>query len=47
MTETEVTHLVLDAIEQLGLPYMIVGSLSANAYGVPRATQDADIVVAL
>ena len=47
MNEREATDLVLDAIEDLGLTYMIVGSLASNAYGVPRATQDADIVVQL
>jgi len=26
--------------------YMLVGSYSSNAYGIPRATKDADLVVA-
>jgi len=36
---------VLDALEQAGIPYMLVGSFASNLYGVPRATQDADIVI--
>lgn len=28
------------------IDYMLVGSYSSNAYGIPRATKDADIVVA-
>lgn len=28
------------------VPYMLVGSYSSNAYGIPRATKDADLVVA-
>jgi len=30
---------------KFGVPYMIVGSLSSNAYGIPRATADVDVVV--
>jgi len=29
-----------------GVDYMLVGSYSSNAYGIPRATKDADLVVA-
>jgi hypothetical protein len=38
---------VIAALEQLGIPYMLVGSFSSNMYGVPRATQDADLVLEL
>jgi len=38
---------VIDALEALEVPYMLVGSLASNFYGVPRATQDADFVVQL
>jgi hypothetical protein len=37
----------VDALERLGVPYMLVGSLASIAYGEPRLTQDIDIVVAL
>lgn len=36
---------LIACFDQFGVPYMIVGSLSSNAYGIPRATADADIVV--
>jgi hypothetical protein len=38
---------VLTALEQLGIAYMVVGSFASNYYGVPRSTQDADLVVVL
>lgn len=41
----EAVGVLLDALNKLGLDYMVVGSFSSNRYGVPRATQDADIVV--
>jgi hypothetical protein len=33
--------------EDLGLEYMIVGSLASTVHGVARSTQDVDIVIAL
>jgi hypothetical protein len=47
MTGDDAAFAVLDALEAAGIPYMLVGSYSTNAYGVPRATQDADIVIEL
>lgn len=47
MDELAAVQTVLDIIERLEIPYMVVGSLSSNAYGVVRATQDADLVVVL
>ena len=47
MTTREIVRRVVDALEQLGVPYMLVGSFSSNAYGVARNTQDADFVVQL
>jgi hypothetical protein len=38
---------VVDALNDLNVPYMVSGSLASNFYGVPRATQDADFVVEL
>ncbi len=32
-------------LNELGLAYMIVGSMSSNLYMVPRSTKDADIVI--
>lgn len=45
MTTEDAVIAVIDALEALGVPYMLVGSLSSNFYGVPRATQDADFVI--
>jgi isopropylmalate/homocitrate/citramalate synthase len=47
MTTQELVRKVVEALEQLGVPYMVVGSFSSNAYGVARNTQDADFVVQL
>jgi len=43
----EATVAVVDALDALRIPYMVVGSFSSNFYGIPRATQDADFVVQL
>jgi len=39
-----VALIVADALEALGAPYLIGGSLASAAYGVVRATMDADLV---
>lgn len=36
---------VLERLENAGMPYMVVGSLSSIVYGEPRMTKDMDIVV--
>jgi hypothetical protein len=45
MNGPEATLTVIDALEDLGIPYMLVGSLSSSFYGIPRSTRDADFVV--
>jgi hypothetical protein len=47
MNAEAATLAVIDALEALGLPYMLVGSFASNYYGVPRSTQDVDFVVEL
>ena len=47
MTPTEATTSVLDGLNALQIPYMLVGSFSSNYYGIPRSTKDADFVVHL
>ena len=42
-----VTMLVADALEALGVPYMIGGSFASALHGVMRATMDADLVADL
>jgi len=36
---------VLRALQTYQVPYMLVGAFSSNAYGYPRSTNDADIVI--
>ncbi len=31
-------------LNEIGTPYMVVGSYSSNFYGIPRSTKDADLV---
>lgn len=38
---------VVDALESAGIPYMVVGSFSTNLHGIPRSTEDVDIVIEL
>lgn len=45
MNSDEATIAVVNALESLNIPYMLVGSFASNFYGVPRATADADFVV--
>ncbi len=47
MTTEELVIAVFDALGDLDIPFMVSGSLAANFYGVPRATQDADLVLEL
>lgn len=44
MTQLELLRYVVETLEKLGLPYMLVGSFASTAYGEPRFTQDIDIV---
>jgi hypothetical protein len=47
MTGNEATLALIDSLEALSIPYMLVGSYSSNIYGVPRSTEDADFVIEL
>jgi hypothetical protein len=47
MTPDEAVLAVLDAFEQAGIAYMVVGSLASNFHGIPRSTRDADFVIEL
>jgi len=42
-----VTLLVIEALEELNVPYLIGGSLASAVHGVARATADADLVADL
>lgn len=42
-----ITLEVVQALEALGVPYLLGGSLAVSFYGIPRATRDADLVADL
>jgi hypothetical protein len=37
---------VIEALEALGIPYLVTGSVASMAYGEPRLTNDIDVVAA-
>lgn len=43
----QVVARIARALDELGVPYVVGGSLASSMYGVPRATQDVDLVAAL
>src|SRR6266511_3786258 len=43
----QVVSQVARALETLGIPYLVGGSVASSRYGVPRMTQDADLVADL
>ena len=45
MIQRDVLFQVLDALDALDIPYMLVGSFASNYWGRPRATHDADLVI--
>ena len=47
MTADQAVEAIIDALEAVGIPYMIVGSLASNFHGIPRSTRDADFVAEL
>jgi len=47
VTPTEIVLLVAEVLDALGVPYVVVGSLASSARGVPRSTNDADVVAQL
>jgi hypothetical protein len=42
-----ITLLVSRALDHLGVAHAVVGSLASSLHGIPRSTNDADIVAAL
>jgi hypothetical protein len=45
MTEQELLSDCLRRLNQAEIPYMIVGSMASNYWGVPRSTHDIDFVI--
>ncbi|MCK6508913.1 hypothetical protein L6R29_02955 [Myxococcota bacterium] len=47
-TETiEISLLLAEAFDRLGVEYLVGGSLASSMHGIPRSTQDVDFVAAL
>jgi len=40
----QITHRIGKEFEKLGIPYFVGGSLASSLHGIPRATNDADLV---
>lgn len=47
MTTDAAASRIIQALDSLGIPNMLVGSYSRNYYAIPRSTKDVDIVVEL
>jgi hypothetical protein len=45
MNGLEAVRAVLDALDAASASYMLTGSFASNAYGIARATNDADFIV--
>ena len=43
----KITHQVVTLLDRLDIPYLVGGSLASSFHGIPRATQDIDIVAAI
>ncbi len=44
-TQEDVIILVVAVLEALGIPHMLAGSFASSLHGVPRMTNDADVVI--
>jgi hypothetical protein len=45
MSASEVLQRISAALDRAGIAYMLTGSFASAYYGVPRATQDIDMVI--
>ena len=45
MISEDALKLLLSKLDECRIPYMITGSFASNIHGLPRATQDADVVI--
>jgi hypothetical protein len=46
MTPKDLLARLIGALDQAGVPYMLTGSLASSIHGMPRASNDFDIVIA-
>ena len=42
---THITQLIAQEFERFNIRYLVGGSLASSLHGIPRATQDVDMVV--
>src|SRR6266567_7096875 len=47
MNEIDIVRDISQRFEQVGIPYMLTGSLAMNYYAQPRMTRDIDVVIAI
>ncbi len=47
MSQQELLSRVIEVLDQIGVPYMLTGSLASSLQGEPRSTHDIDLVVAI
>ncbi len=47
MSQQELLRKVIQALDQVGIQYMITGSLASSLQGEPRSTHDIDMVIAI
>ncbi|MBI3929653.1 MAG: hypothetical protein HY319_29195 [Armatimonadetes bacterium] len=45
MSPADFLDRILSMVEQAGVDYMVTGSIASSHHGVPRATQDLDLVI--
>jgi len=45
MIPEEALQILLDHLEECRIPFMITGSFASNVHGVPRVTEDADVII--
>lgn len=46
MTTEDIFRRIIGALDRAGIPYMLTGSFASSYHGIPRATQDIDLVIA-
>lgn len=47
MSQQELLKRVIQALDQVGIQYMITGSVASSLQGEPRSTHDIDIVITI
>ena len=47
MSQQELLKRVVQTLDQIGIDYMITGSMASSLQGEPRSTHDIDVVLAI